>query len=181
MAWCDSTPFLFSLHELYVRMHCLPAYLSVYPIPHISTRDRALKDVSTFTVSRLSYLFYFFVSARGGEFGCFPCCAFTCMTWNHLTWKTSVDYFTKSLKKKVSSTCNTNNRFYCIYVEKTNCSRETLCKLQQQNGNLFLKPGKMWLQWTFGRTFMFLCSLSHLDLSKGSIQMPGHCYDCPFH
>lgn len=47
--------------------HALPTCLSVCPIPHISTRDRALKDVSTFTVSKLSYLFYcFFCFCWGG-------------------------------------------------------------------------------------------------------------------
>lgn len=89
-----------SLHDPYVRMHCLPVCLSVCPTLHISTRDQALKDVSTFTVSKLSYLFYCFILFLLGEFGCFPCCAFTCRIWNHHTWKTSVEYFTKKKEGK---------------------------------------------------------------------------------
>lgn len=43
----------FSLHDPNVRMPPPPpTCLSVCPIPHISTRDRALKDISTFTVSK---------------------------------------------------------------------------------------------------------------------------------
>lgn len=104
--------------------HALPAYvpvcLSVRPIPHISTRDEALKDVSTFTVSKPSYLLYCYFVSAWDEFGLFPCCAYTFRIWNYRTCKTFVEYFTKKVKckkKKVSSTCNTNNRFDCIYVE----------------------------------------------------------------
>lgn len=60
-----STPFLFSLHDLCVCMHCLPVCLSVCLVPQNSTRDRALKDTRTFTVSKLSSLFYCFSSLLG--------------------------------------------------------------------------------------------------------------------
>lgn len=94
--WPGPTPLHSSFLSAWsVCPHALPTYPSVCPIPHISTRDRALKDVSTFTVSKLSYLFYCCFVSAGEEFGFFPCCAFTCRIWNHQTWKTSVEYFTK--------------------------------------------------------------------------------------
>lgn len=103
-------------------MHCLPTYLpaclSVCPTPHNRTRDQALKDVSTFTVSKLSYLFYcFFCFSCGGvwlrSMLCFYLWDMESSNLEDFSW-----IFYKKEKKKLSSTCNTDNRFYCIYVEK---------------------------------------------------------------
>lgn len=59
-AWFDATPFLFSLCMIHMSAcDCLPVCLSLCLClaPHISTRDLALKDVGTVTVSKLSSLF----------------------------------------------------------------------------------------------------------------------------
>lgn len=71
-SWPSPTPLRSSFLSAWsVCPHALPTCLSVCPIPHISTRVRALKDVSTFTVSKLSYLFYCFFVSAGEEFGTF--------------------------------------------------------------------------------------------------------------
>lgn len=104
--WPHAAPPLFSLHDPSVCMH----YLSVCPLPHTSTRDQALKDFHSLFVSNME------------EFGCFPCCAFTC---SERIIKPGRLKLNKLQKEIVSST---DNRFYCIYVENKLFSG-ILCKL----------------------------------------------------
>lgn len=90
--------FFFSLHDLYVRMHCLPACLSV-PY-HISAQG--IEHWRTLVLSLYpNYLISFtafFVSA-GEEFGC---CAFTCTCriWSHQTLEDFCWIFYKKKEKK---------------------------------------------------------------------------------
>lgn len=113
--WPHAAPPLFSLHDPSVCMH----YLSVCPLPHTSTRDQALKDFHCIQTIFISLLLSV---SNMEEFGCFPCCAFTCSEWIIKPGRLKLN---KSQKEIVSST---DNRFYCIYVENE-LFGGMLCKL----------------------------------------------------
>lgn len=135
-----------------IRVSACTAYLSVRLsvclILHISTRDRALKDVSTFTVSKLSYHFYcFFVPAGeggGGSLGAFHVVLLPAGHGIISRGRLQLNILQKKEKKKVSSTCNTDNRFYCIYVERQIVLGERFVNcINRMKNFLFLVPGQM--------------------------------------
>lgn len=75
---------LFSLHDLYVRMYCLPSFTSVCPC-HISAQGgEHWRTLICFTASELSLVLLLFCLGRS-----FPCCSCTCRAWNP-TWKTFI-------------------------------------------------------------------------------------------
>lgn len=112
-------------------------------MPHNSTRDRALKDVSTFTVSKLSYLFLLLSSLVGRSAGAFHVVLLLVAYGIFKPERLEMNILHKKGKKKVSSTCNTDNRFYCIYVEKEIVLGGCFANCDYRMDFSFFKPGWM--------------------------------------
>lgn len=162
----------FSLHDPFVCMHCLPVSLSHTTYQHKRSSTEGHYYVHCIhVVSSLLLLFLFLV---GKSFGAFHVVLLIVARGIIKPMRLTFTILQKRIKMYLALVTRAIVLLYLCRKPVVLGGRFVHCINRMDNYTRLDVTLMDFLGWTF------FCSLSHLDLSKGSIQMPGRCYGCSF-